>query len=108
MATVTWTEPALRDLVGVSSFIARNSPSYAQKMATRILRAARRLTKQPQIGWIVPEFELESIREILVGSYRIIYRVDGDCCFIVAVIHGSRPLPREITGRDNLGEDTEA
>ena len=105
MATVTWTEPALRDVVDIASFIARDSPSYARKMASRILRAGRRLARQPQIGWVVPEFELESIREILVGPYRVIYRIDGDNCFIIAVIHGSRDLSRRIDpGEASQGE----
>jgi len=46
----------------------------------------------PQAGRKVPEFDDENMRELLVYSYRIIYRLQNDEALIVAVIHGKRIL----------------
>lgn len=40
----------------------------------------------------MPEFGDENIRELLIYSYRIIYRLQQDEVLIVAVIHGKRIL----------------
>lgn len=40
----------------------------------------------------MPEFNNEDIRELLVYSYRIIYRVEEDEVVVAAVIHGKRIL----------------
>jgi hypothetical protein len=40
----------------------------------------------------VPEFDDENTRELLVYSYRIIYRLQQDEALIVAAIHGQRVL----------------
>lgn len=40
----------------------------------------------------MPEFDDENMRELLVYSYRIIYRLQNDEALIVAVIHGKRIL----------------
>ncbi len=50
------------------------------------------LARFPQAGRKVPEFDDETIRELVVYSYRIIYRLEQDEALIVAVIHGKRVL----------------
>jgi Plasmid stabilization system protein len=94
MAKAIWTDPALDDLRSIVSYIAVDSPVYAERFGMALVRAPRHLEDHPRIGRIVPEFEDESIREIIHGSYRIIYLIRGDDCFIVAVVHGSRDLLR--------------
>lgn len=44
------------------------------------------------IGRIVPEIGNEKIRERLVYSYRLVYRIESGRILIVAVIHGKRLL----------------
>jgi toxin ParE1/3/4 len=43
-------------------------------------------------GRKVPEFDNENIREVLVYSYRVIYRLEEPEVVIAAVIHGKRML----------------
>jgi len=52
----------------------------------------RILARFPQAGRKVPEFDDENIRELVVYSYRIIYRLQQDEVLIVTVIHGKRVL----------------
>jgi len=40
----------------------------------------------------VPEAQGESLRELIVAPYRVIYRVQGNAVQIVTVIHGGRDL----------------
>jgi len=72
MAKVVWTGPALDDLNDIVEYISRDSKVYAERFATRVLEAARRLEDFPYSGRLVPEFKEEDIREVIYGSYRII------------------------------------
>jgi toxin ParE1/3/4 len=88
---VAWSEPAVADLVAIHDYIARDSPQYAQRFVERLIAAAEPLESFPQLGRIVPEGDGRH-RELLVRSYRIIYRVEGQDILIVTVVHGSRNL----------------
>ena len=92
MAVVNWTEHARDDLRQVFDFIARDSPRAAEALIERILRATERLERFPESGRKIPEFPDLEYREILVGSYRIQYRVQRDTVWIATVVHGSRLL----------------
>ncbi|MDJ0618063.1 MAG: type II toxin-antitoxin system RelE/ParE family toxin [Calothrix sp. MO_192.B10] len=46
----------------------------------------------PFSGRTVPEFETERIREVIEGSYRIIYYIQLEQVDIIAVIHGSQQI----------------
>jgi toxin ParE1/3/4 len=94
MARLIWTEPALKDVQEITAFIAKDSPVYAKRFGHQLRQAPKRLKRFPLIGWMVPEFGREGLREILVGNCRIIYEVRESDCFVVAVVHGSRDLTR--------------
>jgi plasmid stabilization system protein ParE len=47
-------------------------------------------------GAVVPEFNLDHFREVLAWPYRVIYEIRDEYCYVVAVIHGSRDLPRHV------------
>jgi len=46
----------------------------------------------PRMGHKVPEFDDDDVRELLVYSYRVIYRVEPDRVVIAAITHGKRIL----------------
>jgi len=46
----------------------------------------------PRLGRVVPELGIEDIREIILGSYRLIYRIRLDEIQVVTVHHGARLL----------------
>ncbi|MEH1861459.1 MAG: type II toxin-antitoxin system RelE/ParE family toxin [Nostoc sp.] len=46
----------------------------------------------PLSGRIVPEFETKQIREVIEGSYRIIYYIKSDQIDVLAVLHGSQQI----------------
>jgi toxin ParE1/3/4 len=94
MVRVEWASPALADLRSVYDFIARDSRRYAQLTVERIQKAAQRLADFPEIGHVLPEFPDGLYLQVLMRSYRVIYRPDKKRrrVLIMAVIHGARDL----------------
>ncbi len=92
MAAVKWTEPARNDLSEIYDFIARDSPGAAQALVERVLNATEQLASFPESGRIVPELPDLGYRELIVGSYRVIYRIEGNTLWIAVVAHGRRLL----------------
>lgn len=89
---VVWSPRAIEDVDAIAGFIARDSPAYASIVVDKILQATRNLENLPFSGRTVPEFGDESLREKIVYSYRIIYRVDDAQVTIATIIHGKRVL----------------
>ncbi len=92
MVTVIWTEVALADLRSIHASIAKDSKVYASRLVDRIVTRVGQLQQFPRSGRVVPEFGQEDIRELIEGSYRVIYRVQDDKVGITRVHHSSRML----------------
>jgi plasmid stabilization system protein ParE len=89
---VVWSPRAVEDVEAIALYIAADSISYAAAVVKKIVDTTRSLSNFPLAGRVVPEFGEENIREKLVYSYRIIYRIQGETITIAAVIHGKRLL----------------
>jgi toxin ParE1/3/4 len=89
---LVWSNPALLDLRAIRDYIARDSEHYALRLIQRIMEAAERIRKIPELGQVVPECGSADVRERRVQNYRIIYRVREDHVLIIAVVHGRRDL----------------
>ena len=89
---VVWSRRALRDVEGIAEYIAADSPTYAAIVLKKIVNQTRMLAQFPRAGHKVPEFDDENVREMIVYSYRIIYRLQENEIVIAAVIHGKRIL----------------
>ena len=96
MAKVRWTIGARRDLHEIINYIAEDSPAYAAHFAERITLAVDRLETFPKLGRMVPEYQDASVRELIVGHYRIVYRLQGSRVGIAAIAHASRDLLRKL------------
>ena len=73
---VRWARRASQDLVAIAEYIAKDSPAAASRFARRVIDAARSLRDLPESGRRVPDLEPRDLRELLLGSYRLIYRVE--------------------------------
>ena len=47
----------------------------------------------PESGRVVPELGRQEIREVIVGSYRVVYRMHEDATQILTVFRASRLFP---------------
>lgn len=74
MAKVSWANAAIDDLQRLREYYEERSPSFALKLIDQLVARTRQLTDFPQSGRVVREFEDLTIREVLAGQYRIIYR----------------------------------
>ena len=92
---VFWTETAINHLSAIYSYIAQNSPPYAQRLVERITSRSQQIAQFPLSGRIVPEFKTQQIREVIEGSYRIIYYLKSEQIDVLAVVHGRKYI-REI------------
>jgi len=57
-----------------------------------VLHAIGRLEDFPQSGRIVPEKNDPQIREIILGNYRIVYRVRGTIVELLTIHYSARLL----------------
>jgi len=96
VATVRWTSVAFRQFRGIVDYVTAFSPNAGRTLADRITQALDNLETFPRLGRIVPDYQDEAIRELIVGDYRVVYRIVGDEVRVIAVVHGSRDLMRHL------------
>jgi toxin ParE1/3/4 len=89
---IEWAESAITSLVDAIDFIARDSPSYAAGLAIQAERAAASLEQLPNRGRRLGEFNDPDVRELIVSSYRLIYRVGTKRVLVLAFVHRARDL----------------
>ena len=89
---VVWTETAWRDLEHTADYIAQDSPGYAAAFVERIRDQARSLDELAFRGRMVPELGDPSVRELLLGNYRLLYEIHDKTIYILGLIHGARDL----------------
>lgn len=93
MTPIIWSPQSILDLESIRSYIARDSPHYAELMVRRIIAAVDRLETFPDSGRVVPERNSEDIREVIVGPYRVVYRRRPERVEIATVFRASRLFP---------------
>lgn len=83
------------DLRGIKRYISLDSPRAAEKFGYFLFSKTKMLGSHPWIGRTVPNFNNPNIREIIVGNYRVIYRVDllAKQIEIVRYWHAARGTP---------------
>lgn len=95
MTPLIWTRRAIEDVQSIRRFIAQDSPHYAELVRQQLIAAVERLSTFPQSGRVVPEANNPAIREVIQGSYRIVYRLIHGEIHILTVHHAARLLHLE-------------
>jgi toxin ParE1/3/4 len=93
MKRVFWTDPAISDLNGIHEYISRDSEIYANSVLSDLFDSVDRLILYLESGRMVPELNDDTIREIIVGSYRIMYDMENDLIQILTVLHAAKLFP---------------
>ncbi len=89
---VKWTAHARKQLRQIHDYIAQDSPHYAKRVAQDLVRKRKTLDALPHIGRMVAELNVETVREVSLYSYRMIYQLQSMHIDILAVIHKRRDL----------------
>jgi len=91
--TVYWAKVAQDDLTGIIEYISLDSYDNAEVIFKKIKEQAIKLESFPERGRIVSELEFHNIsnyRELIVVPWRIIYRIEEQKVYILAVIDSRR------------------
>lgn len=90
---VIWTPEAEQDRIEVVNHIAADNLRAAAKMDELFGLAAARLAKLPKSG---RPAKIPGTRELIPHeSYRLVYEIDDDTVWILALVHTSRQWPPE-------------
>lgn len=84
--------PATVDLENIQDYIARDYAEYADALIERLILSVDRLELFPESGWRASESTDPKVRELLVESHRVIYRLKKGYVQILAVAQGARNL----------------
>ena len=93
MTVLRWTDHAVEDLRSIRHFIERDSARYGRLVAERLFEATAQIEQFPRSGRVIPEINREEYRELIVGEYRIVYRIDQDAAVLLTVFRSSRLFP---------------
>lgn len=90
-----WARIAERDLEAIVDYIARENVDAALGILAKIRAAGAALSSVPERGRVVPELQAQGItgyRELVVGVWRIVYRIGERQVFVLAVFDSRRNL----------------
>lgn len=91
--TVVWSPQAVEHLTHLRSYIARDNPKAANRVATALLNAVELLAELPNLG---RPGRVAGTRELVVPGtpYVIPYRIRGDRLEVIAVFQGRQKWPK--------------
>jgi toxin ParE1/3/4 len=75
MVKINWTQLSITDMESIRHFIGRDSQKYAIITIQKLYQSTQDLIVFPRKGRIVPEIGDDNIRELIIGNYRLIYRI---------------------------------
>ncbi|MBS3897008.1 type II toxin-antitoxin system RelE/ParE family toxin [Silanimonas sp.] len=88
---VLWALSAEQDRADIVDFIAQDNPLAAIRMDELFGSAVSRLAEHPLIG---QPGQIQGTRELIAHeSYRLIYEVQADTVWILALVHTARLWP---------------
>jgi len=89
---ILWTEQAWTRLVEIEAFIARDNPTAASRFVDKLIERGDALARNPDRGRKLREMPGAGLRELLVGKYRLVYRVTSSAIEVLTVFEGHRLL----------------
>ncbi len=93
MVKIVWTKLSTEDLKEIFDYIAKDSTRYASITVNKIYNRAQDIIDNPYVGRIVPEINVNVIREVISGNYRIVYKIISEFQVdILRVYHSARLL----------------
>lgn len=96
MAKVVWTQLALQSFEEALDGLSRFSTGSVQTFGAAVFATLGRIESFPQVGRIVPEYKDPNVREMIVRSHRLVYRIRDESVEVLLVRHGSRLLLPEL------------
>jgi addiction module RelE/StbE family toxin len=92
---IVWTPEALNKLIEIEDFTAQDNPQGVAEFVDHLIERSELIKKNERMGRIVPEISNESIRELLIKNYRLVYRIQKSVIIILTVFEGHRLVRRD-------------
>ena len=92
MVEVIWTASALQDLSDIGEFISRDSTRYAELTVFELFTYTDILEAHPLSGKKTEDFNDSSIRQLIKGSYRVVYKIISKDRIDVLTVHNCARL----------------
>jgi plasmid stabilization system protein ParE len=96
---LVWSPLADRQVDEVLAYISAADEAAARRWLEELFERVDALRSFPDSGRMVPELGREEIRELLVGSCRVIYRHRGDLVEIAVIRHQARHFDEKALAR---------
>ena len=92
---IVWSPRAIEHLTHLRSYIERDNPQAADRIAGTVLEAVERLAELPNLG---RPGRVAGTRELVVPGtpYVIPYRLGGDRLEVIAVLHTRQKWPNQL------------
>lgn len=90
--TVIWYDTAKEEVRKAYSNYFDYSPALAEDWSDELTKKLDLLLTFPEMGRIVPDFEIRFIREVFVRKYRLIYQYQDDTLRVLAIRPMGQPL----------------
>jgi len=84
---VVWSPLAVERAAEAAEYVAKDSPAAARRWVEGLFAAVATLARLPERGRRVPEFPRPDVREMLFGSYRVVYRIEPGRLAVLTVRH---------------------
>jgi toxin ParE1/3/4 len=93
---VILTPQAQEDLGKIVRYIARDNAARARSFGNELIDRALSVGAFPELGRVVPELDDPAVREVVHGSYRIIYEVFRvpAVIYVLRFWHAARGTPQ--------------
>ena len=93
---VKWTDHAKAQVRYIHDYIAQDSALYGRRVSEELIKKTISLDKLPRKGKKVPELNTDTVRELSLYAYRILYEIKSDSLIeVLAVIHKRQHLEAE-------------
>jgi toxin ParE1/3/4 len=91
--TIHFAVSAFNDLEDIRTWYKdQQVPEVGNRLIKEVIAQIERLVEFPESGRVVPEFNIENLREIIFTPFRIVYRLDGNKIKILRVWRSERLL----------------
>ena len=95
---VFWTLRAEQCVRHIADYVGADDVVAARRLVARIRDRVHKVARMPGSGRAVPEIARPDLREVLVGNYRVIYRLWNGALYVLFVVEGHKLLPEDLSG----------
>ena len=92
---VDWTNGAIEQLDEIAGGRAKWSEESAKRLRAAIIDRADNIVDFPHAARMIPEFQMEHLREVLEQGFRVMYEVFEDRIEVFGVVSSRRDVFRQ-------------